>query len=111
VTDPAERVEHFLVFGEASFVLFGENQLAVDDHVELTWLANGQFRLRVESFLNLGRETHGTRFVVSNVAIDDFDLHGGPPLQECRWESAGASVSGKILDFPYRGRAQARRQA
>lgn len=42
-TDAAHRIEHFLVFGKATFVLFGENQLAIDDDVELTRLTNGQF--------------------------------------------------------------------
>jgi hypothetical protein len=92
-TDTAHRIEHFLVFGEASFVLFGENQPAIDDDIELTRLTNGQFRGNVESTFNLGRETHGTRFVVSSVAIFDFDLHGWPPGQRMVFCSVFASSS------------------
>lgn len=76
----AECIEHFLMLREATFVLFGKNQFAVDSYVELTGLTNGQFRLYVESICNLGRETHGAWFVVSNVAIDDFDLHATASL-------------------------------
>ncbi len=78
-TEATHRVEHFLVFGKASGVLFGEYEFAVDDDVELTRLTNGQFGWNVESIFDFGRETHGARFVVSSVAIFDFDLHGGPP--------------------------------
>lgn len=65
---------------KAPDTLFGKNQLTVDDDIELSWLANGQFRLGVESIFNLRRETHGFGFVVSNMAINDFDFHAEPPL-------------------------------
>lgn len=68
------------MFGKASHLLFGKDQLPVDEHIELTGLANDQFRLNVEGIFNFGRETHGTRFVVSNMAILDFDLHEKPPV-------------------------------
>ena len=78
-SEAAHLVEHFLVFGKASLFVFGEDQFAVDEDIELAWLANGQFRWCVKGILNFGRETHGARFVVSNVAINDFDLHSEPP--------------------------------
>ena len=67
------------MFGKAPHLLFGKDQLPVDEHIELTGLTNDQFRLNVESIFNFGRETHGTRFVVSNMAILGFDLHVKPP--------------------------------
>ena len=97
-------VEHFLVFRKASLFVFGEDQFAVDDDIELTGLADGQFRWGVKSILNFGRETHGARFVVSNVAINDFDLHvraSEPP----QWRFAGASAR---VDFLRRGRTRGR---
>ena len=78
-TEATHLVEHFLVFGKASCVLFGENEFPIDDDIELTGLTNGQFGRNVESIFDFGRETHGTRFVVSSVTIFDFDLHGWPP--------------------------------
>jgi hypothetical protein len=74
--EAAHGIEHFLVFRKASGVLFGEHELAIDNDIELPRLANGQFRGRIESIFNFGRETHGARFVVSSVTIFDFDLHG-----------------------------------
>lgn len=88
----AHGVEHFLVFGEASGFLFGKYHVAIDEHIELTGLTNDQFRLHIECIFNLGRETHGTRFVVSNVAILDFDLHGN--LQAREWGCVLSSASG-----------------
>lgn len=64
------------MFRKASGALFGENELVIDNDIELPGLANCQFRLRIESIFNFGRETHGARFVVSSVTIFDFDLHG-----------------------------------
>jgi hypothetical protein len=74
-----QAIEHFLMFWEASDALFGKNEPAIGQDIELTRFTNGQFRFYVKRFFNLGRETHGTGFVVSNVAIDDFDEHGKPP--------------------------------
>lgn len=67
------------MLGKAPDTVFGKNQLTIDDDIELPGLANGQFRLSVESIFNFRRETHGFGFVVSNVAINDFDFHAEPP--------------------------------
>jgi hypothetical protein len=70
------------MFRKAPDAVFGKNQLAIDDDIELPGLTNGQFRRGIESIFNFRRETHGFGFVVSNVTINDFDFHDEPPRLE-----------------------------
>lgn len=74
--ESAQCIEDFLMLRKPPDIMFGENQFAIDHNIELAWFANHQFRLSVKGVFNLGRETHSPGFVVSNMTIDDFDLHG-----------------------------------
>ena len=76
--------EHLLVIREAPLFALREDHLAVDDHVELADLPGGDGRLDARDFLNFGRETRGLRFVVSNHAVLDRDVHSGLPTMTTR---------------------------
>ena len=73
----SEQGEDFAVLGPAPFVLLGEDQLPVSDHVVLGLvpLARGGVESAV---IQLGRETRGP-FVVpaSDGAVENLDGHKG----------------------------------
>ena len=57
---------------------------AIAQHFESTALRRNQLDLRLRKALtNLGRQTGGAGFVVSNDAVFDRDLHSFPRLRAC----------------------------
>ena len=62
---------------EPVFLLFGEEELAVGDDVELATRALDHFRVNAERLRDSGRQTGGLRQVVSHLAVADRDLHDG----------------------------------
>jgi hypothetical protein len=83
-----EPLDHPIEIGIASSKAPGEpvptsrgNSLAVRDHVELTSLARRTDGICVQALLDEGHETRDFDLVVlSRRAVNDFDLHSGPPI-------------------------------
>jgi len=72
-----QRAEDLVVLREAvALLLLREDQRPVDDDVELTRLARLELCVDAGGLLDRGRETRGLRFVVSDEAVEDRDLHG-----------------------------------
>ncbi len=72
-------VEHLLLVGEAVGLEFGPDQLAVDTELEAAATAGDEFQvfdLLFECFEDFGRQTDGFRFVVSDSAVFERDVHG-----------------------------------
>lgn len=59
-----------------TFGVLGEEQLAIDRHVEDAPAARLQLGVNTQSLLQLGRQTGSRGLVVSNRAVLDVDLHG-----------------------------------
>lgn len=72
-----ELGDDLLLGGEATLLVLGEDDLAVDAHVELATAAVLERGIDAGLLLDLGRETRGPGFVVSNHAVGDDDLHEG----------------------------------
>src|SRR5205823_10132112 len=68
--------------GKASLVVLGENALAVDSDVEDAAAAADDLRLDAELFLDLSRQTGGSREVVSNAAVINSYLHSWQRSEE-----------------------------
>ena len=68
---------HLTVFRETSTLELGEHELTVLAHLKASAVARGE-RHRIDSILvlveQLLRQTDGSRLVVSDRAIDQFDL-------------------------------------
>ena len=60
---------------EAPFLVFGEDALGVDGHLEDAAAAADDLAVDSELFLDFRRQTGGARQVVSNSAVINFDLH------------------------------------
>jgi hypothetical protein len=71
----AHQLDDLAGLREAAGPVFGVDQLAVDLHVEHAAAAGHEFGFDVEGFLELSRQTGGFRFVVSNRAVRDADVH------------------------------------
>jgi hypothetical protein len=63
-------------FWKATDLSFGEHETTIDDDLEDTVLALDQSGVGAELALELCRQPGGTRFVVSNNAVLDADIHG-----------------------------------
>ena len=72
----AQGLEHLAVFGESPHLVLGEDQLAIDGHVEDTAVSLHELDFTAELPLDLGRQTGGPGQVVSANAVLDGDGHG-----------------------------------
>src|SRR5205807_3772836 len=71
-----DLVEDLFLGGEASLVVLGEDLLPVDADDEDAAAAAHDLTVQAELFLQRGRQTGGSRKVVSNAAIVDANVHG-----------------------------------
>ena len=72
----AKPVEDLPFGGEASLLDLGEDALAIDGDDEDPAAAAHDFAFNAELPLDLGRQTGGSRKVVSNAAVVDSNVHG-----------------------------------
>ena len=71
----AERADDLARFRKPLLGVLGEDQLAVDDHVEDPVGALDELGLDAERLLEFGRQTGGPRQVLSTRAVGDRDCH------------------------------------
>lgn len=71
----AEARFHLAGVRESAHLVFGEDQLAVDAHLEDSSGSLDQVRTLPEPSLNLVRQTGGTWPVVSDYAVFNCDRH------------------------------------
>ena len=71
----AERADDLAGFRKPLLGVLGEDQLAVDDHVEDPVGALDELGLDAERLLDFGRQTGGPRQVLSTRAVGDRDCH------------------------------------
>ncbi len=72
----AKVLNDLICFGKAVLLVFGEDEPAVGDYVELADFSRAECGVESEFFFDCGRETRGSGFVVSDVAVENFDMRG-----------------------------------
>lgn len=70
-----QLTQDFFVGRKSICLMFGVDQVPIDDNVEDSAAALDQFRLDTRCLLNRIRQTGGLRGVVSLHAVSDADLH------------------------------------
>jgi hypothetical protein len=72
-----EEILYFTVDGKPAGLGLGENQLAVDDHVELAGFAGLDFGIFAEARMERRGQTGRARLVASSGAVENFGRHLG----------------------------------
>ena len=73
----------FAVFGKAALLDFGEDQFSVDAEFKASFVRGNQREagdVLLVFYENLFRQTDGFGLVASGRAVNQFQLHGDPPV-------------------------------
>jgi len=77
-------LDDFALVGKTAGLMFGIDELSVQDHIENPVRAFDELRLGAELFFDPGRQTGGFGQVVSRHAVGDGDPHFYfPPFTSC----------------------------
>jgi hypothetical protein len=74
-----EFLDYLAGVRETARFVFREHQLVIDDDIEDTVAAGDQFGIYSEGIAQFIRQTGGVWFIVSLLAVTNFDLHNTPP--------------------------------
>ncbi len=69
-----QLIENLFLVGKTPFIVLGKDLIVADHDVEYTATSLDQLRFDPEFLLDLGRQTGGSRKIISNYAVFDLNV-------------------------------------